>query len=117
MMKMLCMLMFLISVSSFSGYERAIYKNYLIGLRQTRKIQNFMNNTSLKPRDMYLVGVKKIHMSNVVLDVSGIKEIHIKTKKDKIIIELDNRPILPVITKIDSLVESLSLLSKVLNNI
>jgi len=107
--------------------ERAIYKNYLIGLRKTKRLLS--NATNIKnlnnvARDNIInntqIGAKNLIMGNIVIDVSNVKEIHIKTDKQTLIIELDKkRDILPDlitnVNNIDNLLNTLSLLSKILN--
>jgi hypothetical protein len=105
--------------------ERTIYRNYLIGLRQTRKL---LNNTSNVASILNFTAdftnsstfAKHVIMGNVILDVSNIKQIHIKTEKDILIIELDKKqadiqPIVTNINNIDGLINIVSLLAKMLN--
>lgn len=122
--------------------ERTIYKNYLLGLRKTRKLlvnttntfqlqtiinltsnytqslshpllygeQKYINNSKLK--------INNIMMGNLILDVSEVKHIHIKTKKDTIILELDRyeeNNIINNINNVDRLVNTISLLAQILN--
>lgn len=122
--------------------ERTIYKNYLIGLRKTRRyihnttnidslvsILNFTNdfvdNYSIINNSTLInntnIGIKTITAGNMVLDVSNVKTIYISTKNDKIIIELDKQNdnniinVLERINNIDALINTLSLFSKLLN--
>lgn len=124
--------------------ERIIYKNYLIGLRKTRRyirnstnintlslLVNYTNNfISNFEEEKYnsinlnntLIGVKTITMGNVNLDVSNIKEIHIETRNDKLVIQLDknkqNNNILNILEKInniDTLINTLSFLNHLIN--
>ena len=124
--------------------ERTIYKNYLLGLRKTRRyfhntskidklisILNFtndfignytQNNTEINNTE---IGIKTITAGNMVLDVSNVEYIYISTKKDKIIIELDKNKnknniiniinILEKINSIDSLINTLSFITKIIN--
>jgi hypothetical protein len=119
--------------------ERAIYKNYLLSLRKIRRtvktsnvdgllfILNFtnnllannsilLNNTQTIDINNEEVGLKKIVMANMHLDVSNVKYIQISTKKDTIIVELDKKNklnnILNDINHIDALINTLSLLLK-----
>lgn len=120
--------------------ERVIYARYLIGLRKTRRIltnatnvnaivgiMNFtnefvsnystvlpINSTSFNNSE---AGVKNIIMGNIVLDVTNVKQIHISTKKDKIIIELDKKQnnIFAIINNIDTYISTLALLGKIMN--
>jgi len=119
--------------------ERTIYRNYLIGLRKTRKMLN--NSTSIENINNLVsilnftskfvsnyttinntqVGAKNIVMANIILDVSNVKEIHIKTNKDVLIVELDKTKqgalpqLLTNVNNIDSILNTLSLLAKLLN--
>ncbi len=122
--------------------ERTIYRNYLVSLRKTRRLLNstaslvnftneFVTNNSIQTlqqiqtkaditiKDNTRAGAKNILMGNIVLDVSDIKQIHIRTKKDKIIIELDKKSIIPTIindiSNMDSFINTLSLITKILN--
>ena len=137
---------------SCSG-DRVIYKNYLIGLRKTRRyisnttninklisILNFtnefvLNNTNINDTQPIIpsmplstefnnteVGLKTITAGNMILDVSNVEYIHISTKKDKIVIELDKNKnshnflnILDRINNIDTMINTLSLLTKLMN--
>ena len=123
--------------------ERAIYKNYLLSLRKIRKtvktstsnadglvaLLNFtnnlisnntivLNNTQIELNNED-IGVKKIVMANMHIDVSNVKYIQISTKKDTIIVELDKKNklnnILNDISNIDALINTLSLLLKFMN--
>jgi len=113
--------------------ERAIYKQYLLGLRKTKRLLqnttnannlnslthafNFVNATNIINNTE--IGAKNIIMGNIVLDVSNIKEIHITTTNDKIIVELDknrkNVNIIDSLNNIDTLIGTLSLLGKITN--
>ena len=118
--------------------ERVIYKNYLLSLRKIRRtvktsnveglvsMLNFTNNTimlntTILPVEINNdeVGVKKIIMTNMHIDVSNVKHIQISTKKDTIIVELDKKNklnnILNDISNIDALINTLSLLLKFMN--
>lgn len=121
--------------------ERTLYRNYLLGLRKTRKLLSQTANTttnninaltSILDFTSEFVGnnsvstnqtvAKHIIMGNIILDVSNIKEIHIKTENDVLIVELDKKktdaPIIPIVTNInnvDALINSLSLVAKILN--
>jgi hypothetical protein len=111
--------------------ERVIYKNYLLSLRKIRRtvktstILNFTNNTLMlnntQPIEINTeeIGLKKIMMANMHIDVSNVKYVQISTKKDTIIVELDKKNklnnILNDISNIDALINTLSLLLKILN--
>lgn len=134
-----------------NSYERTIYRNYLLGLRKTRKLLthntlnsnntvNAVNAVNAANNIDTLASIidftsefvsnytsstnqtvaKHIIMGNIVLDVSNIKEIHIKTEKDVLVIELDKKKpdIQSVITNMnnaDAIISSLSLVAKILN--
>lgn len=120
--------------------ERMIYSRYLLGLRKTRRllnnatkvnalvsILNFTNefvanysnvipanSTSFNNTE---IGVKNIIMGNIVLDISNVEYVHISTKNDKIIIELDkkNKDIMKLFNNLDTYLNTLALLGKILN--
>jgi len=129
---------------SGSNYsDRKLYTSYLLGLRKTRRvisnnsnvnmlksIVNFtndfaMNYTSIQEYQ-YInntkTGVKNIAMSNMVIDVSNIKEIHISTKNDKLIIELDKNkesrliPLLNNANSVETIINVISLFGKMMNS-
>ena len=120
--------------------ERTIYRNYLLGLRKTRKLLEQTANVTTSSNTNTLASIvdftsefvnnytvttnqtvaKHIIMGNVILDVSNIKEIHITTNKDVLMIELDKRETVPNnpivnINNVDALINSLSLVAKILN--
>ena len=121
--------------------ERIIYRNYLLGLRQTRKIlrnttninkltsilnftNDFMINNSymLPPSQTILnnteIGAKNIIMGNIILDVSQVKKIYIKTEKDILYVELDklDRPNNIIsINNLETILSTLSVMGKILN--
>lgn len=125
--------------------ERLIYKNYLVGLRKTRRyitnssninslvsIINFTNNfiTNYTTPATYINNstyinntetiVKNIMMGNIILDVSNVKHIHITTSQDKIILELDKFKkndvnFMEQINNLDSLLSTISILGKIMN--
>ena len=129
--------------------ERFIYGRYILGLRKTRRlfknntninnIINFTNEfianytisnseqsiTNLSVfKDVNInnteIGIKTITMNNLILDVSNVEQIHISTKKDKLIINLDKKEknilsVLHNINNIESVVNSILLLGKILN--
>jgi hypothetical protein len=64
--------------------------------------------------------VKSITMGNIILDVSNVEYIHISTKKDKIILELDKHQenvfsVLQKVNSIDSIINTILLFGKILN--
>jgi len=123
--------------------DRKLYTSYLLGLRKTRRvisnssnvnmlksIVNFtndfaMNYTTLQ-QYQYINNTKKcvknIAMSNMVIDVSNIKEIHISTKNDKLIIELDKNkesPLIPLLNNansVETIINVISLFGKMMNS-
>jgi hypothetical protein len=121
--------------------ERTLYRNYLLGLRQTRKILknttsinkltsivNFtndfiINNSYILPSSQKIlnnteIGAKNIIMGNIILDVSQVKKIYIKTDKDILYIELDklDRPNNIIsINNIETILSTLSVMGKFLN--
>lgn len=117
--------------------ERAIYSTYLIGLRKTRRLLKnnsnlnniinfthvFISNYSI-PNELNInntgTQVKSITMGNIILDVSNVEYIHISTKKDKIILELDKHQenvfsVLQKVNSIDSIINTILLFGKILN--
>ena len=120
--------------------ERVIYKNYLLGLRQLRKTtknipnieamisfidftNNYITNTPLNVSNTEInnreVGVKKLILANMQVDVSNIKYIHIHTKKDVLIVELDKKNklinILKDINNVDTFINTMSMILKIAN--
>lgn len=108
-------------------HDSMMYRKYLVRLRQTHRlingnIQSFVsiNDHSHGLLNNTDVQVKNIIMGNLILDVSTVKEIHIKTHKDKLIIHLDSKKdtlpyIMNNINNVDSLINILSILSKITN--
>jgi hypothetical protein len=113
--------------------ERTIYKNYLLGLRKTRKLLSNANNTlqinfitdytQILPHQ-YInnseTTVKNIIMGNIIVDVSTVKYIYIKTSNDSITLELDksqikDNNIINNINNVETLINTLSILAKILN--
>lgn len=117
--------------------ERLIYKNYLIGLRKTKRYlnasatadtivsifnitNNFMPNNNVVNINNTDMVVKNIIVGNIILNVSNVKYIHISTSKEKIILELDkvkqtDTNILEQINNIDSILSTISILGKIMN--
>ncbi len=125
--------------------ERVIYKNYLLTLRKTKRyihnttninrlvsVINYTNNLIQSPLNSLNsthinnteIGLKTITAGNMILDVSNVQYIHISTKKDTIIIELDKNKnndvinlvdVLNKINNLDALINTLTLLTKMLN--
>lgn len=119
--------------------DKILYTNYRIGLRKLRKtvkntnidtlisIINFtntfasnitwtVNNTEFNNED---IGVQKLIMSNIHIDVSNVKYIHISTKNDTIIVELDKKnkmnSIINEINNLDAIINTLNFLMKIIN--
>jgi len=122
--------------------EKLIYINYLIGLRKIRKTfkttnigdlvtvvnltNSLMSNMTLNVNNSDInidneeINANKIIISNIHIDVSNVKYVHISTKNDTLIVELDkknklNDNILSDISNIDTLINILSMLVKVVN--
>lgn len=114
--------------------DRKIYGSYLLGLRKTRKLlrQNYTKNeldTVINFTEKFVNNytkinntesqISKITMKNLVLDVSDIQQIEIRIKKDKMIIDLDNKPkfknIIQNANTVEILVSIITLLGKALN--
>jgi hypothetical protein len=149
--------------------EKYIYMNYLLGLRNFKKVYRIIKDTSnidmqniinilsninitqianITGNDNYNYNksnsifinntndntnndnkiVKNIILSNIYIDVSNVKYIQISTRNDTLLVELDKNNvdasaatsnnmnnIMYDITKIETLVSSISLLMKVLN--
>jgi len=122
--------------------EQMIYRQYLIGLRKSRRLLNnasnintllsianftnqfintyttISNTTSFNNSE---IGAKNIMMGNMVLDVSNVKYIKISTEKDTIIIELDKQQqktdlnLLERINNVETIINTVSLLGKIIN--
>jgi hypothetical protein len=99
--------------------NRNIYKNYLLGLRKTKRyinnetiynsISNMLNSTNIFVLNYNIfennntnntniiefnnteVGVKNIIIGNINLDVSNVKNVYISTSKETIVLELDKK--------------------------
>ena len=123
-------------VPSCECNERVLYRQYLLGLRKTRRylhnttnvnrlvsILNFTSNFAQNHTTAVLnntdVGAKNIIMGNIILDVSNVKEIHITTSKEKIIVELDKQKndinVLDRISNVDSIISTILLLGQIIN--
>lgn len=122
--------------------EQIIYRQYLIGLRKSRRLLNTTSNVNTllsiaNFTNQFItnyatinnstafnnteVGVKNIMMGNMILDVSNVKYIKISTKKDTIIVELDKQihntdnNILDKINNLETIINTISLLGKIVN--
>ena len=85
----------------------------------------FDNNTDININNEKIA--KTLILSNIYIDVSNIKYIQISTKNDTLIVELDKNNVETIassnnihnimydVTKIETLISSISLLMKVLN--
>jgi hypothetical protein len=130
--------------------ERKLYGTYLIGLRKTKKI--LKNNTAiyslLNLTNDYVIyytpnknntifnnihdtnstsntgnAIKNIIMKNVVIDVSNVKEIQIRTENEKLILELDKQQtkdqnmvsIIGNINNIDTVINAANLFGYIMN--
>lgn len=96
--------------------NRNIYKNYLLGIRKTKRyinnetISNILNSTNIFVLNYNIfennltdnstniiefnnteVGVKNIIIGNINLDVSNVKNVYISTSKETIVLELDKK--------------------------
>lgn len=96
--------------------NRNIYKNYLLGLRKTKRyinnetFSNIINSTNIFVLNYNIfennnidnstniiefnnteVGVKNIIIGNINLDVSNVKNVYISTSKETIVLELDKK--------------------------
>jgi hypothetical protein len=127
--------------------ERKLYGTYLIGLRKTKRI--LKNNTAIYSllnltNDYFIyytpsknntifhnihdtsntgAAIKNIIMNNVVIDVSNVKEIQIRTENEKLILELDKRQtkdknmvsVLGNINNIDTVINAANLFGYIMN--
>jgi hypothetical protein len=95
------------------------FTNEFVTNNSIQTLQQIQTKADITIKDNTRAGAKNILMGNIVLDVSDIKQIHIRTKKDKIIIELDKKSIIPTIindiSNMDSFINTLSLITKILN--
>ena len=132
--------------------QKFIYKNYLLSVRKVKRtiqksnsvvdvnvlidtLINIIgnNNTNHEKSILYLKNnntiidnsdliAKNLILSNIQIDVSNIKKIHISTKNDTLIVDLDknddyNNDIVKYeLGKIDALLNVASILTTLLNN-
>lgn len=123
--------------------ERALYKNYLIGLRKTRMYMNHSSidtiknvldytNDFTKKNSMSFgtsvnntdLNVKSIVIGNIVIDVSAVKSIHVSTNNHSITIELDRKSedakrvsyasIFGSLHNIDTMINTISFIGKII---
>lgn len=131
------------SMGAMNRNEKALYRNYLVGLRKTRR---YVNHTSIETIRQVLeytndftrnnslsfgtyvnntdIHIKSIAIGSVVLDVSNIKHIYISTKNESITIELDKKPddikkglstIFGRLYNIDTMISTISFISKIIS--
>lgn len=132
--------------------QKFIYKNYLLSVRKVKRtiqksnsvvdvnvlidtLINIIGNNNTNPEKsiLYLKNnntiidnsdliAKNLILSNIQIDVSNIKKIHISTKNDTLIVDLDknddyNNDIVKYeLGKIDALLNVASILTTLLNN-
>ena len=118
-------LKYLVGIRNFKKVYRVIKDNSNIDITQYANITN--NNNSMIINNTYSNNnntVKNLVLSNIYIDVSNVKYIHISTRNDTLIVELDKKnanienPINNIIydiTKIETLISSISLIMKLLN--
>lgn len=123
--------------------ERALYKNYLIGLRKTRMYMNHSSIDTIKNVLDYTndftknnsmsfgtsvnnteLNVKSIVIGNIVIDVSTVKSIHVSTNNQSITIELDRKSedtkrvsyasIFGRLHNIDTMINTISFIGKII---
>lgn len=123
--------------------EKKLYGSYLIGLRKTRRLlkntsnvntlfnilnftNDFVSNNTKNFNNIYInhteLSSKNIIMGNIILDVSSIKYIHIKTEKDHLIVELDKTEkqnnmmsLFGKINNIEAIISTVSIFGKIIN--
>ena len=132
--------------------QKFIYKNYLLSVRKVKKsmqhsnsavdingiidsVLNNINTNSTKNNEavIYLkknetlidnneLVAKNLVLSNIHIDVSNIKQIHISTKNDTLIVNLDknnmqnNDMVRYELGKIDALLNVASIITSLMNN-
>jgi len=132
--------------------QKFIYKNYLLSVRKVKKsmrhsnsvvdingiIDNILSNINtnstknneaiiyLKKNETLIdnseLVAKNLVLSNIHIDVSNIKQIHISTKNDTIIVNLDknniqnNDMVRYELGKIDALLNVASIITSLMNN-
>jgi len=123
--------------------EKKLYGSYLIGLRKTRRLlkntsnvntlfnilnftNDFVSNNTKNFNNIYInhteISSKNIVMGNIILDVSTIKYIHIKTEKDHLIVELDKTEkqnnmlsLFGKINNLEAIISTVSIFGKIIN--
>ena len=132
--------------------QKFIYKNYLLSVRKVKKSMQYSNsavdingiidsilsniNTNSTTNNEAVIYLKKnetlidnselvaknLVLSNIHIDVSNIKQIHISTKNDTIIVNLDknnvqnNDMVRYELGKIDALLNVASIITSLMNN-
>lgn len=138
--------------NTMDNNQKFIYKNYLLSVRKVKKsikhsnsvvdingiidtiLSNMnTNSTSHKEAVIYLkenetlidnseLVAKNLVLSNIHIDVSNIKKIHISTKNDTLIVNLDknnmqnNDMVRYELGKIDALLSVASIITSLMNN-
>jgi hypothetical protein len=136
---------YLIGIRNFKKVYRVIKDNSNIDIQNIINILNYINNTQITNNNSSIfinnsmfdnntdINInnekiaKTLILSNIYIDVSNVKYIQISTKNDTLIVELDKNNtekivspnnihnIMYDVTKIETLISSISLLMKVLN--
>jgi len=136
---------YLIGIRNFKRIYRIMKDNSNIDIQNIINILNYINNTQITNNNTSIfinnsmfnnntdVNInnekiaKNLILSNIYIDVSNVKYIQISTKNDTLIVELDKNNaetiassnnihnIMFDITKIETLISSISLIMKVLN--
>ena len=136
---------YLIGIRNFKKVYRIIKDNSNIDIQNIINILNYINNTQITNNNSSIfinnsmfdnntnINInnekiaKTLILSNIYIDVSNIKYIQISTKNDTLIVELDKNNVENIafpnniynimydVTKIETLISSISLIMKVLN--
>ena len=136
---------YLIGIRNFKKVYRIIKDNSNIDIQNIINILNYINNTQITNNNSSIfinnsmfdnntdINInnekiaKTLILSNIYIDVSNVKYIQISTKNDTLIVELDKNNVENIafpnnihnimydVTKIETLISSISLLMKVLN--
>lgn len=132
--------------------QKFIYKNYLLSVRKVKRSMQYSNsavdingiidsilsnmNTNTTTNNEAVIYLKKnetlidnselvaknLVLSNIYIDVSNIKQIHISTKNDTLIVNLDknnmqnNDMVRYELGKIDALLNVASIITSLMNN-
>ena len=136
---------YLIGIRNFKKVYRIIKDNSNIDIQNIINILNYINNTQITNNNSSIfinnsmfdnntnINInnekiaKTLILSNIYIDVSNVKYIQISTKNDTLIVELDKNNVENIafpnnihnimydVTKIETLISSISLIMKVLN--